>query len=154
MAVDHRWNLVLANDVAFSLVDGISDELLAEPINVMRLLFHPNGFRHRMLDYEAYGAHLLHRLHRQLRATGDDAIRRLIKECESYPGVVTTFGSTFPIAPILRMRLSDDGPTLSFFTIVSTLGTPYDVTLDEIAIESFFPADDATAQAIGMHASA
>jgi transcriptional regulator with XRE-family HTH domain len=154
MAVDHRWNLVLANDVAFSLVAGISDELLYEPINVMRLLFHPDGFRHRMLDFEAYGAHLLHRLHRQLRATGDDAIRRLIKECESYPGVVTTFGSTFPIAPILRMRLSDDGPTLSFFTIVSTLGTPYDVTLDEIAIESFFPADDATAQAIGMHASA
>ena len=150
MAVDHGWNLVLANDVAFSLVEGISDELLNEPINVMRLLFHPDGFRHRMVDFESYGAQLLHRLHRQLRATGDESSRQLILECESYPGVVKTIGTKFPIAPILRMRLSDDGPTLSFFTIVSTLGTPYDVTLDEIAIESFFPADAETAQAIGM----
>lgn len=150
MAVDHGWNLVLANDVALSLVEGIPDELLTEPINVMRLLFHPDGFRHRMVDYEAYSAHLLHRLHRQLRATGDETIRRLIRECESYPGVATRIGTTFPIAPILRMRLSADGPVLSFLTIVSTLGTPYDVTLDEIAIESFFPADEQTAQAIGM----
>jgi len=154
MAVDHGWNLVLANDSAFALVEGIPDDLLTEPLNVMRVLFHPDGFRHRMLDFETYGAQLLQRLHRQLRATGDEAIRQLIRECEGYPGVVNTVGTTFPIAPILRMRLSDDGPTLSFITIVSTLGTPYDVTLDEIAIESFFPADEATARAIGMKAPA
>jgi transcriptional regulator with XRE-family HTH domain len=154
MAVDHGWNLVLANDVAFALVDGIPDELMTEPINVMRLLFHPDGMRNRIVDFETYGAHLLHRLHRQLRATGDAAIRDLIKELETYPGVASVRGSTFPIAPVLRMRLSDDGPILSFFTIVSALGTPYDVTLDEIAIESFFPADEATATAIGMKAPA
>ena len=68
LAVDHAWNLVLANDSAFALVEGIPDHLLAEPLNVMRLLFHPDGFRHRMLEFETYGAHLLHRLHRQLRA--------------------------------------------------------------------------------------
>ena len=150
MAVDPGWNLVLANDVAFALVAGVPDELLTEPINVMRLLFHPDGVRNRIVDFDSYGAHLLHRLHRQLRATGDAAIRELIRECESYPGVASFRGATFPIAPVLHMRLSDDGPTLSFFTIVSTLGTPYDVTLDEIVIESFFPADAETAKAIGM----
>src|SRR3954469_3662001 len=154
MAIDHGWNLVLANASAFALVQGIPEDLLTEPLNIMRVLFHPDGFRHRMLEFETYGAHLLHRLHRQLRATGDESIRQLIRECESYPGVVNTVGTTFPIAPILRIRLSPDGPTLSFFTIVSTLGTPYDVTLDEIAIESFFPADAETAQAIGMRSPA
>ena len=103
-----------------------------------------------MPNFDVYSAHLLHRLHRQLRATGDPEIRELVRECESFPGLTSPQGMPWPVAPILQMRLADDGPTLSFFTIVSTLGTPYDVTLDEIVIESFFPADAATAAEIGM----
>jgi len=150
MAVDPAWNLVLANDNALAWADGLPDELMTEPLNVMRLLLHPHGLRSRIVNFTAYSAHLLHRLHRQERATGDAGIRALVRECESYPGVTRPVGSAYPIAPVLQMRMHHDGPTLSFFTIVSTLGTPYDVTLDEIAIESFFPADAETAQAIGM----
>lgn len=150
MAVDHAWNLVLANDAIFALVEGVPDDLLAEPLNVMRVTMHPQGARNRIVNFETYSAHLLHRLHRQERATGNPEIRELIRECEAYPGVTRPGGTAYPIAPILKMRLTDDGPTLSFFTIVSTLGTPYDVTLDEIAIESFFPADADTARSIGM----
>src|SRR5438309_2517619 len=58
MAVDHGWNLVLANDSAFALVEGLPAELLTEPINIMRLLFHPDGFRNLVVDFETYGAHL------------------------------------------------------------------------------------------------
>lgn len=149
-AVDHAWNLVLANDVALVLADGMPDELMAEPLNVIRLLLHPDGLRRRIVNFDVYSAHVLYRLHRQLRLTGDIAVRDLVRECEAYPGVTTLRDVTPPIAPVLKIRLGDDDPVLSFFTIVSTLGTPYDVTLDEIAIESFFPTDAQTAQAIGM----
>jgi len=149
-AVDPGWNLVLANDIALTLVDGMPDDLMSEPLNIMRLVLHPAGLRDRIVNFDAYSAHLLHRLERDLRATGHAAIRDLLRECESYPGVTRPTGATFPIAPLLKLRLADDLPVLSFFTIVSTLGTPYDVTLDEIAIESFFPADAVTAELIGM----
>jgi transcriptional regulator with XRE-family HTH domain len=154
MAVDHAWNLVLANDVALSMAEGIPDELMAEPLNVMRLLLHPNGLRSRIVNFDLYSAHLLHRLHRQVRATGDATVRELLRELESYPGVASPRGgATFPIAPVFQIRLPSSETTLSFFTVVSTLGTPYDVTLDEIVIESLFPADAVTAQAIGMNVS-
>jgi len=143
-AVDHGWNLVLANDVAFALADGMPDELMAEPLNVIRLLLHPDGLRSRIVNFDSYSAEVLRRLHRQERATADVAIRDLIRECEAFPGVTRPGGLALPIAPVLKMRLAPDLPILSFFTIVSTLGTPYDITLDEIAIESFFPADAAT----------
>lgn len=149
MAVDPGWNLVLANDAAFSLVEGMPEQLLTDPLNVMRITLHPDGMRSRIVNFEAYSSMIVHRLHRQERATGDPAIRELIREVEAYPGV-TRFGAAYPLAPILKMRLEPGAPVLSFFTIVSTLGTPYDVTLDEIVIESFFPADAETAQVIGM----
>ena len=150
MAVDHAWNLVLANDPALGFVDGVPDELMTEPINIIRLLMHPDGLRDRISNFEEYSAHVLIRLARQERATGDVAIRELIRECESYPGVGRPRGMTHALAPVLAIRMTAGGAALSFFTVVSTLGAPYDVTLDEIVIESFFPADAATAQAIGM----
>ena len=151
MAVDHAWNLVLANDVAFTMADGLPDELMTEPINVMRLLLHPLGLRQRIVNFELYSAHLIHRLHRQVRATGDAIVRELLRELESYPGVRSPRAeAAFPIAPVFQIRLPPSDAVLSFFTVVSTLGTPYDVTLDEIVIESLFPADAATATAIGM----
>lgn len=149
-AVDHAWNLVLANDAAFNLIMGLPEELLTEPLNIMRVTLHPDGMRRYMVNFEQYSAHLIHRLRRQERVTGDPAIRELLREVEAFSGVGRPGGAKPPIAPLLELQLDPDGPTLTFFTIVSTLGTPYDVTLDEIAIESFFPANAATAKAIGM----
>jgi len=150
LAADHVWNLVLANDAALAFVDGMPDELLTDPINIIRLAMHPQGLRDRIVNFEEYSAHMLIRLHRQERATGDAAIRELIRECESYPGVGRPRGMTHALAPVLAIRMTAADTTLSFFTVVSTLGAPYDVTLDEIVIESFFPADGDTARAIGM----
>jgi transcriptional regulator with XRE-family HTH domain len=150
LAADHAWNLVLANDAALAFVDGMPDELVTEPINIIRLAMHPHGLRDRIANFEEYSAHMLIRLHRQERATGDPAIRALIRECEGYPGVGRPHGTTHALAPVLAIRMAAGGDVLSFFTVVSTLGAPYDVTLDEIVIESFFPADADTAQAIGM----
>ena len=154
MAVDPVWNLVLANEPALTLAEGMPDALMTDPINIMRLLLHPAGLRSRMPDFPAYSAHLLNRLQRQYRATSSPAVGELLRECESYPGVTRPGSVELPVAPVLRLRLSAEGPTLSFFTVVSTLGTPYDVTLDEIVIESFFPVDAATAEAIGMRPAA
>ena len=151
-SADHAWNLVLANDAALSFVDGMPDELMSDPINIIRLLLHPDGLRARVANFADYSEHVMIRLHRQLRATGDPAIRDLIRECQSYPGIGRPQGATHAIAPVLALRLATGDAVLSFFTVVSTLGAPYDVTLDEIVIESFFPADAATAEAIGMQA--
>lgn len=150
LVADHGWNLVLANDSALAFVEGVSDELVTDPINIIRLVMHPDGLRSRVVNFAAYSEHVLIRLQRQLRATGDPAIRELIRECQSYPGIGRPRGSTHEVAPVLALRLSTGTDVLSFFTVVSTLGAAYDVTLDEIVIESFFPADAATAQAIGM----
>lgn len=148
LVADHAWNLVLANDAALSFVDGVPDELLADPINIIRLVLHPAGLRQRIANFADYSEHVLIRLQRQLRATGDQAIRELIAECQAYPGVGRPRASSHAIAPVLALRLASDDRVLSFFTVVSTLGAPYDVTLDEIVIETFLPADAATAEAV------
>ena len=150
LAADHAWNLVLANDAALSFAEGAPDELMTDPINIIRLVLHPDGLRSRVANFADYSEHVMIRLHRQLRATGDPAIRELIRECQAYPGIGRPHSTTHAIAPVLALRLATDDAVLSFFTVVSTLGAPYDVTLDEIVIESFFPADAATARAIGM----
>ena len=154
LVADHAWNLVLANDPALAFTEGVADDLMADPINIIRLLLHPDGLRSRVANFADYSEHVLIRLNRQLRATGDPAIRELIRECQTYPGIGRPRGSSHAIAPVLALRLSAGSDILSFFTVVSTLGAPYDVTLDEIVIESFFPADAATAQAIGMQLTA
>lgn len=150
LVADHAWNLVLANDAALAFVEGVPDELMTDPINIIRLVMHPDGLRSRVVNFADYSEHVLIRLNRQLRATGDPAIRELIRECQSYPGVGRPHASAHAIAPVLALRLAAADAVLSFFTVVSTLGAPYDVTLDEIVIESFFPADAATARAIGL----
>jgi transcriptional regulator with XRE-family HTH domain len=153
LAADHAWNLVLANDKALAFTEDVSDELLTDPINVIRLVMHPAGLRSRIANFPDYSEHVLIRLQRQLRATGDPAIRDLIRECRAYPGVSRPQGSSHAIAPVLALRLTTGGDVLSFFTVVSTLGAPFDVTLDEIVIEAFLPSDAATARAIGIPSS-
>jgi transcriptional regulator with XRE-family HTH domain len=154
MAVDPLWNLVLINDSALQMADGLPEDLLEEPINIIRLLLHPDGLAKLIVNFDVYSAYLLQRMRRQFRATGDARVRGLLDEFEAYPGVTHPTGTSLTIAPEFKIRQADDGPVLTFFTIISTLGTPYDVTLDEIVIESLFPADAQTAAAIGMQPAA
>jgi transcriptional regulator with XRE-family HTH domain len=143
--VDRHWTLLDGNAGVPLLTGGVAPELLAPPVNVLRLALHPDGMAGRIANLRQWRSHLLHRLDRQAAETGDEVLRDLHRELLGYPG-----GSD-PVPPLsaaelvvpLRYRVED--VELLFFSITSVLGTPLDVTLAELAIESFLPADQATA---------
>jgi len=145
LAVDRHWNLVAANNMIMPLLAGIPAELLKPPLNVLRLSFHPQGLAARTVNLGEWCAHLLERLHRQCETTADPELIKLYQELKTYP--VPARAVPIPADSVVvpfRMKLGDD--VLSFMSTTMTFGTPLDVTLAEIAIETFFPADPATAQ--------
>ncbi|MGH9211567.1 MAG: helix-turn-helix domain-containing protein [Acidimicrobiales bacterium] len=155
VVVDRHWNLVSANDAALGLLGaGVSPELLAPPANALRATLHPEGLAPRIANLAEYSAHLLHRLHQQAVMTQDDDLTALHEELRGYPGVEETSPAVFrPEALVfttLRLRPAPgmDHPELAFFSTLATFGTALDVTVAEMAIESFFPADPTTEQAL------
>jgi transcriptional regulator with XRE-family HTH domain len=152
LAVDSRWDLISANDAALGLLSvGVAPELLAPPVNAMRVTLHPDGLAPRIGNFEEYSAHLLLRLHRQALLSQDPAIADLLDELRGYPGVVQhTSAAVEPVALLfspLRIE-APDGGDLVFFSTLATFGTALDITLAELSIEQFFPADAATAAAL------
>lgn len=152
LAVDRHWNLVASNRPLQALLAGVPAPLLEPPVNVLRLSLHPEGIAPRIDNYHEWRDHLLHRLRRQILASGDDALSRLLEELSAYPapaaagGAMTRQDEAPAIAVPLRLR--SDAGVLSFISTVTVFGTPVDVTLSELALESFFPADDLTATAL------
>ncbi|MGW4715773.1 helix-turn-helix domain-containing protein [Nocardia sp. NPDC004260] len=143
LAVDRRWNLVQANDCVGVFFEGVDPRLLEPPINMMRLGLHPAGFASRLRNLEQVRAFLLPRLARQVMATGDPELAALHEELRSYgsPGVADS-----DIADILLpIRLRHRDTELAFFSTITTFGAAFDITLDEVAVEAYFPADDETA---------
>jgi hypothetical protein len=116
--------------------------------NAMRALLHPEGLRDVVVDWEHLAAGLLWRTRREHAASPDDRVERLLRELAAYPGVPARVAAGLDDAlanqPFVTIRLSRGGVELSFFTTLTSLGTPLDVTAQEIRIESYFPADDAT----------
>ncbi len=159
LAVDRHWNMVAANAVVPLLLQGVADHLLAPPVNVLRLSLHPQGLGPRLANAAAWKAHLLHRLDQQIEAHGDAPLQALRDELAGYPvqdcppeGDTPAF--TGPGAGIaLPLRLRTAAGILSFITTITVFGTPVDVTLQELAVESFFPADDATREALARLAA-
>jgi transcriptional regulator with XRE-family HTH domain len=149
LVVDRHHNLVTANDALDMLVDGVSPHLLEPPANGMRIALHPDGMAPRTLNLAEWSAHLLGRLRRQMQATGDPKLIGLYDELSGYPGVEIAPPHTDiqPTDIVLPLRLLDtDGKTeLAFFSTLSTFGTPTDITLSELAIEAFYPANAHTA---------
>jgi transcriptional regulator with XRE-family HTH domain len=144
LAVDRYWNLVSANRMVTPLLEGISPDLLAPPLNVMRLSFHPRGLAPRTVNLAEWCGHLLERLHRQCEATADPELMKLYQELKSYPIPARSAPlSADSVAIPFRMRLGPD--VLSFMSTTMIFGTPVDITLSELALETFFPADDLTA---------
>ncbi|WP_345427555.1 helix-turn-helix domain-containing protein [Pseudonocardia xishanensis] len=147
VAIDRAWNIVLANRAAAALTAGVPEDLLP---NVYRLCLHPDGLARRTLNLPEWAGHLLHQLGRAVALTADPVLTALEAEVRGYPGVEEALATRpSPLEPVpllvpLRLRL-DDGRALSLFTTLTTFGTPRDVTLDELAVELFYPADDESA---------
>jgi transcriptional regulator with XRE-family HTH domain len=144
VVVDRWWDLAAANAGIALLTADVAPHLMEPPVNALRVTLHPDGMAPRIANLPEWRAHLLDRLRRQVAVTGDDRLAALYAELESYPGGEAALPAHDPgIAVPLRMTVQ--GMELSFFSTVSTFGTAVDITLAELAIEAFFPADDATA---------
>ncbi len=155
--VDRAWNLVSGNGAALSLFTaGVAPALLEPPINVYRLGLHPDGLAPRVRNMPEYSAHLIVRLQREVDLTGDAGLTALLDEVTAYPGVAHPAHAA-PLDPatmlFLPMRFEDpDGEELSFFSTLATFGTALDITVSELSIEAFFPADAATQRALRARA--
>jgi len=148
LVVDRVWNLVMANAGAQILLEGVDASLLAGPLNVLRLSLHPAGFASRIADFDVFSGHILGRLRRQVALTGDEELTALYDELAAYPGVTTVEPWTEHPGVVLPVRLQTSLGMLSFFTTAATFGTAADVTLAELTVEQFFPADAATERAL------
>ncbi|HEX7085635.1 MAG TPA: helix-turn-helix transcriptional regulator [Vicinamibacterales bacterium] len=148
LAVDRHWTLVAANRAVQPLLAGIAPALLEPPVNVLRLTLHPDGLADRLANPHEWRAHLFHRLQRQVEVSGDAVLSNLLEELRGYPAPMTTERETKvdPEAFVVPFRLRTEAGTLSFFSTTTVFGTPADITLSELALETFFPADAETAR--------
>lgn len=145
LAVDRHWNMHAANRAVAPFLRGVAPHLLEPPINVLRLSLHPEGVAPRVVNLGQWRAHLLHRLLQQVESTGDPVLEALLRELQGYPGPEQEDGLG-PDAIAVPMRLRSEFGELSFLSTTTVFGTPVEVTLSELAIESFFPADPRTAK--------
>ncbi|MCG5213724.1 helix-turn-helix transcriptional regulator [Streptosporangium sp. KLBMP 9127] len=148
LVVDRAWDLVAANDAAGMFLEGVPAHLLAEPVNIMRLSLHPEGIARHLVNLPEVRAHLLAGLRRQAELSGEGVLADLHDELAAYryPGVdlnVALLPGGSDILVPLRIRHGDT--VLSMFTTIATFGTPVDVTVAELAIETFWPNDEETA---------
>jgi transcriptional regulator with XRE-family HTH domain len=148
LAVDRHWNMHAHNRMLPLLLQGgdIAAELLQPPVNVLRLSLHPRGLAPRILNLGVWRAHLLDRLHHQAALTADPVLAALAEELRSYPAPQSSPPGEalgHPVAIPLRVQ-TPAGP-LAFISTITVFGTPVDITLAELALETFFPADEATA---------
>ena len=153
LAVDRHWTLVAANEAVARLLAGTPPALLQPPVNVLRLSLHPEGLAPRIVNLAEWRGHLLARLRRQIDVSADPILVELMTELRSYP-VSKTAGKGASTSDqdyagvVVPLRLVMKNRVLSFFSTTAVFGTPVDITLSELALESFFPADAATVEAL------
>src|ERR1700756_4702938 len=145
LAYDRHWNLGSANRMVAPLLDGIPQRLLGQPFNILRLAFHPEGLAPRTVNLAEWAGHLLERLHRQCEATADPQLLKLYQDLKSYP-IPARSGPLLSDNVAIPFKLRHEGEVLSFISTTMVFGTPVDITLSELALETFFPADDLTAR--------
>jgi transcriptional regulator with XRE-family HTH domain len=150
LAVDRHWTLVAANRAVPPLLAGAGQELSRPPVNVLRLSLHPDGLAPRIANLRQWRSHLLSRLQEQIDVTADPVLIELMNELRGYPvqgsaedGAGATEGEYAGI--VVPLRLVTEAGVLSFISTTTVFGTPVDITLSELALESFFPADEGTA---------
>lgn len=151
LAIDRYWTLVAANRALGPLLAGVSPALLEPPVNVLRLSLHPDGLAPRIVNFDQWRDHVLRRLRGYIGTSADPVLVELHDELRSYPaGDVRTHsvegGPDQKVDDlVIPLRMQTDVGVLSFISTTTVFGTANDVNLAELAIESFFPADKATA---------
>ncbi|WP_277790266.1 helix-turn-helix domain-containing protein [Dyella jiangningensis] len=144
LVVDRHWHLVDCNQATQRLLAGLSSQWLQPPINVLKLSLHPTGLAPRIRNLPVWRAHLLERLRRQIDATQDPELMTLLAELRGYPGEEAA-PSHINDTIAVPMELELGGAVLSMLSTTTVFGTPMDITLAELALEAFVPADAATA---------
>jgi transcriptional regulator with XRE-family HTH domain len=150
LAVDSCWNIVLMNRSVALLLAGIAPQLLEPPVNAVRLALHPNGLAPRILNLAEWRHQILERVQHQLEVTGDAKLAELLEEVRGYPAPplprhAPPNGDNRVFVPL---QLQTNAGRLNLISTTMVFGTPLDVTLSELAIESFFPADAGTSEAL------
>jgi transcriptional regulator with XRE-family HTH domain len=148
LAIDRRWTLISANSTALRLLGGVSPTLLSPPVNVLRVSLHPDGLAGRIANLAEWHAHVVSRLRRQIDLTADPVLAEILAEMKSYRPAAEHSPSPDYGGVLVPLRLATPEGVLSFISTTTVFGTPVDITLSEIALESFFPADAATAEAL------
>jgi transcriptional regulator with XRE-family HTH domain len=151
VALDRHWTLVAHNRAIAPFLEGCDPALLSPPINMLRLALNPKGIAPRIENLGEVRGHLMARLKRQIELTADPVLEGLLKEVSSYP---VPFSHPHPKKGqeaeelFVPIRLRTSGGLLTLISATTVFGTPIDVTLAELAIETFLPADAATAEAL------
>ncbi|MFF1258051.1 MULTISPECIES: helix-turn-helix domain-containing protein [unclassified Streptomyces] len=152
LVVDATYTVVAANRGIAMLMEGIPESLLTPPLNAMRLTLHPEGLAPRIRNLREWRGHLLAQMERQIALDRSEALRAVYDEVKAYPVAERDGGDdgeeggeAVPYFA-LPMVIEHDGQVLSFVSSISTFNTPMDVTVAELAIETFLPADPATAK--------
>jgi transcriptional regulator with XRE-family HTH domain len=156
LAVDRHWTLVMANAAVAPLLALVAPTLLAPPVNVLRLSLHPDGLAPRIINGAEWHEHVLQRLESQIKTSGDPTLERLHAELNDYPTPAQrTTSATSPLRDVaVPLLLETEHGVLSFIGITTIFGSPVDITLSELAIEAFLPADTSTADALRALATA
>ena len=150
LAIDRLWTLLASNTAVAPLLTGVASALLAPPVNVLRLSLHPDGLAPRIENLGEWRAHLLARLQRQIDQSGDAQLNALHAELSAFPfrASAAPAADLAGIAVPLRIRVPGLRDALSLISMTTVFGTPVDVTLSEVALECFFPADEPTRAAL------
>lgn len=152
VAFDRHWNLVLSNRMVAPLLAGVDPDLLQAPINLLRISLHPKGLAPRILNLDQWREHLFERLRLQVRQTGDDVLAALLMELQAYPGQSDGQGRRLDgehLGVLMPFLVQTPLGLLNLISTTTVFGSPVDITLQELALETFFPGDEATADILG-----
>jgi transcriptional regulator with XRE-family HTH domain len=154
LAIDRHWTLLASNRAVSPLLVGADAALLRPPVNVLRLSLHPGGLASRIANLAEWRSHLLARLHQQIEVTADQVLVELMNELRAYPTPSERKSCSYPAANrdyagvVVPFELITESGVLAFISTTTVFGTPVDITLSELALETFFPANSATADAL------
>ncbi len=148
LVMDRHWNLVTANKAATLFVEDVAPELMTPPVNVLRVCLHPKGLAPRITNLGAMAHHVLGSLQRQIDGLGDPELVALHEELLGYVDHVDIHDTEGDHGLAITMELRRGEDTLRFVSMIATFGSAVDATTSELIIETFLPADDATAAAL------